>query len=83
MVQITAILTTAKVPNVIHIFLNTVFKHYGLPNTIVYDRDPKFTNNICKNLFCLFGIKITFSTAYYLQTDKQTEQINQILERIL
>ncbi|MBW0579909.1 hypothetical protein O181_119624 [Austropuccinia psidii MF-1] len=42
--------------------------------------DPEFTSALCKNLQQLFGIKLSFSTAYHPQTDGLAERMIQILE---
>ncbi|MBW0486536.1 hypothetical protein O181_026251 [Austropuccinia psidii MF-1] len=42
---------------------------------IIGDRDLKFTSALWKNLHQLFGTKLSFSTAYHIQTDGQVEGI--------
>ncbi|MBW0573081.1 hypothetical protein O181_112796 [Austropuccinia psidii MF-1] len=51
-------------------------------NTIS-DRDPKFTSALWTNLHKLFGTKLSFSTAYYPQTDVLAEIIIQSLEEMI
>ncbi|MBW0494419.1 hypothetical protein O181_034134 [Austropuccinia psidii MF-1] len=41
---------------------------------------PKFTSELWKNIHQLFGTKLSFSTAYHLQTDVLAERMIQILE---
>ncbi|MBW0513008.1 hypothetical protein O181_052723 [Austropuccinia psidii MF-1] len=52
----------------------------GLFINIISDRYPKFTSAIWKNLHQLFGIKLSFSTAYHPQTDGLAEIMIQTLE---
>ncbi|MBW0545500.1 hypothetical protein O181_085215 [Austropuccinia psidii MF-1] len=47
--------------------------HKGLFQNIITSRDPKFTSDLRKNLHNLFGTKLSFSTAYYPQTDGVAE----------
>jgi transposase InsO family protein len=65
------------------LFLDNIFRIYGLPNDIVSDSETQFTSNFWRGLFQLFGIKVNLSTAYHPQTDGQTERVNQILEQYL
>jgi transposase InsO family protein len=62
------------------ILYNHVFKLHRLPHQIILDQGPQFASKVfqefCKNL----GIKLSMSTAYHLQTDGQTERVNQSLE---
>ncbi|POM57932.1 Pol protein [Phytophthora palmivora] len=59
---------------VAQLFLNSVFRCHGLPETIVSDRDLRFTGAFWDTLFQLLGTKFTMSTADHPQTDGQTER---------
>jgi hypothetical protein len=65
------------------LFLDHVFKHHGLPKTVISDRDPRFTGHFWRSLHGLLGIKLAMSTANHPQTDGQTERTNRTLEQIL
>jgi len=56
---------------------------HELLESIVSDRRPQFAAELTKKLNRMLGIKTKLSTAFYLQTDGQTEQINQKLEQHL
>ena len=56
---------------------------HELLESIVSDRRPQFATELTKKLNRMLGIKTKLSTAFYLQTDGQTEQINQKLEQHL
>ena len=43
------------------------------------NKDPKFWNGLVKG----FGTNLNFSTAYHLETDGQTERVNQVMEDML
>ncbi|POM69841.1 Putative retroelement [Phytophthora palmivora] len=51
------------------LFLDSVFRYHGLPETIVSDRDPRFTWAFWDTLFQLRGTSLTMSTADHPQTD--------------
>ena len=54
-----------------------------LPKTMVSDRNKIFTSSVWTKLLKLVGVQLWFSTAYYPQTDGQTEHVNQCLEMYL
>ncbi|POM70560.1 LOW QUALITY PROTEIN: Pol protein [Phytophthora palmivora] len=65
------------------LFLDSVFRYHGLPETIVSDRDPRFIGEFWDTLFQLLGTKLTMSSADHPQTDGQTERVNCVLEDTL
>jgi hypothetical protein len=65
------------------LFLDHYVKRFGLPTTIVCDRDPKFTGIFWKQLMHSLGVKHNMSTARHPQTDGQSERTNQTVEQIL
>ena len=75
--------TTVTAPEAAAIFFDTVFRHHGLPEVLISDRDSKFTSNFWRTTFQALGTKLRFSTAYHPQTDGQTERTNRTLEQIL
>ena len=68
---------------VAHLFFNNIWKHHGLPVTIISDRDFKFTSHFWKTLWSLLGTKLSMSTAFNPQTDGQTERLNRTLEEYI
>ncbi|KAA3483344.1 Gag protease polyprotein [Gossypium australe] len=56
---------------------------YGVPLSIVSDRDPRFTSRFWKKLQETLGTKLSFSTTFHPQTDGQLEKVIQILEDML
>jgi hypothetical protein len=77
--------TTSNVdaPGVAHLFFSTVWRHHGLPEAIISDRDPRFVGRFWKGLFELCGTKLKMSTAHHPETDGQTERTNRTLEQML
>ena len=65
------------------LFMENIFKHHGLPDTIVSDRDPRFVSSFWSNLHRLLGTKLAMSSANHAETDGQTERTNRTLEQIL
>jgi transposase InsO family protein len=49
-----------------------------LPKTIISNRGLQFVSQFMRDLLKLLGIKGNPSTAYHLQTDGQTEWMNQV-----
>ncbi|KAK4390300.1 Transposon Tf2-11 polyprotein [Sesamum angolense] len=64
-------------------FMDQVYRLHGLPVNIISDRDKIFTSTFWKELFRLLGTTLSLSTAYHLQTDGQTERMNQYIENYL
>ena len=79
------IATTEKTSaeGLVKLFWDHVWKLHGLPESIISDRGVQFAVGMMKELNNLLGIKTRLSTAYYPQTDGQTERINQELEQYL
>ncbi|KAE8881599.1 hypothetical protein PF003_g34334 [Phytophthora fragariae] len=65
------------------LFLDLVFRHHGLPESIVSDRDPHFTSAFWTRLFVLLGTRLLMFTAAHPETDGQTERVNRVLEDVL
>ncbi|KAE8687867.1 Detected protein of unknown function [Hibiscus syriacus] len=65
------------------LFLKHVVKFWGMPKTIISDRDTRFTGRFWTELFKLMGSSLNFSTAVHPQTDGQTERVNALLEIFL
>ncbi|KAG8372062.1 hypothetical protein BUALT_Bualt12G0027500 [Buddleja alternifolia] len=61
-------------------FFKNVVKYWGLPKSIISDRDPRFTGRLWTELFKLLGSDLCFSTSFHPQTDGQTERVNALLE---
>ncbi|MBW0551310.1 hypothetical protein O181_091025, partial [Austropuccinia psidii MF-1] len=59
---------------------NRVISSTGILTSIISDRDPKITSALWTNLHQLIGTKLSFSTAYHLQTDGLAERMIQTLE---
>lgn len=70
-------------PLVAHVFHEEIFKLYGLPKSIVSDRDRIFTSEFWCELFRLQGTQLLLSTLCHAQMDGQTERISQCLEACL
>ena len=56
---------------------------HGLPTKIVSDRGPQFAAKFTHELWKQLGITPVLSTAYYPQTDGETEWVNQEIEQFL
>jgi len=65
------------------LFQDHVWKLHGLPESIILDRGMQFAAGIMKEVNNLLGIQTKLSMAYHLQTDRQTERINQELKQYL
>ena len=55
-------------------FVHTVIRPHGVPDTIISDRDPRFTANYYAELTKLLGVKVNMSTSRHPQSDGQSER---------
>ena len=67
----------------VRLFKDNVWKLHRLPESIVSNRGPQFAAELMKELNRMLGIETRLLTVFHLQTDGQTEQMNQELEQYL
>jgi hypothetical protein len=56
---------------------------HGVPKTIISDRGPRFVARFWEQQHASLGTYLIHSSVYLLQTDGQTERVNQMLEDML
>lgn len=69
--------------SVARMFHDQVYKHHGLPQSIVSDHDKNFLSTLWQELFWLTGVQLRMSYVYHPQTNGQSERVNQCLETFL
>ena len=75
--------TNVSAPQLAVLFMREVCRLHGVPDSILSDRDPRFTAHFWRSLWEQLGTTLTMSTAYHPQTDGQTERANRTLEEML
>ena len=73
-------LTAEEVAN---LFLREVFRHHGVPQVIISDRDTRLTSAFWREVMTQLGSKCKYSTAFHPQTDGQTEVYNKVVEQMM
>ncbi|TYK08868.1 pol protein [Cucumis melo var. makuwa] len=58
------------------LYMTEIVRLYGVPVSIISDRDTRFTSKFWKGLQLALGTRLDFSTTFYPQTDDQTERLN-------
>ena len=56
------------------LYILEIIQLHGVPVSIVSDKDPRFTAHFWKSFEKAMGTHLTMSTAFYLQTDGQSER---------
>jgi Integrase zinc binding domain len=83
MVEIIPSKSNYKAQDIAELMFEHVYKHHGLPKTIISDRDVLFTSTFWGHLNTLIGIKLKMSSAYHPQTDGATERANRTITQML
>jgi len=65
------------------LLIDNVVRQFGLPASIISDRDPRWTGVLWTELFAAMGTKLKRSSSYHPQTDGQTERVHRVLEAML
>ncbi|GJR82382.1 putative reverse transcriptase domain-containing protein [Tanacetum coccineum] len=65
------------------LYLSEVVSRYGIPVSIISDRDSHFTSRVWQSLHKALGTQLNLSTAYHPHTDGQSERTIQTLEDML
>jgi deoxyuridine 5'-triphosphate nucleotidohydrolase len=64
----------------VKIYRDHIFQLHGIPQKIISNRGPQYISKFMGELYRLLDIKGGYSTAFYPQTDSQTERLNRELE---
>ena len=80
MVHYKPVQTTITAPVLAEVILNIIVRHNSLPDSIVSDRGSVFMSKFWSSLCYFLSIKRKLSTAFYPQTDGQTERQNSTME---
>ena len=80
MVHYKLIKITIDIPGLAEVIIDVVVRHHNIPDSIVTDRSFLFTSKFWSSLCYFLGIKCRLSTAFYPQTDGQTERQNSTME---
>ena len=64
-------------------FIQSLYRHHGLPTDIVSDRGSQWVNALWKRVCEQLNITRRLSTAFHPQTDGSTERINQELQHYI
>lgn len=74
---------TLSAADTAQLFLDNIFKHHGIPNNIVSDRDVRFTAGFWQALHNKLGTSLFFSTTNHPQTDGQSERTIRSLQQLV
>jgi len=66
--------TTTSASELAWMFLKEIVRLHGLPDSIISDRDSKFTSKFWQEVHRHLGVKLKMSTAFHPQTDGQSER---------
>lgn len=67
----------------VEVDIEKVVMLHGIPSSIVYDRDMRFTSRLWGSLKEVIGTKMKLNYAYHPKMDGQTERTIQSLEDFL
>ncbi len=70
-------------PGLAEVIINVIVRHHEVPESIVIDQSSLFTSKFWSLLCYFLGIKKKLSTAFYLQTNYQTQRQNSTMEAYL
>jgi len=65
------------------LFFMHIWFHFGIPQTIISDRDSRFLDTFWSIIWSLMDTKLTKFTSFHPQTDGQTEVVNGLIVHIL
>jgi len=83
MVQLILTHQTATAADTGRLILENVVKYHGVPDSIISDRDSRFTNNFWRELPRMMGIKLRISSAFHPETDGLCERTNRTVIQLL
>ncbi|KAJ2911813.1 hypothetical protein MD484_g8600, partial [Candolleomyces efflorescens] len=75
--------TTMTAAELAELMFEEIYKHHGIPQNIVSDRDVLFMSTFWQRLHALLGSRLKMSSAYHPQTDGSTERANRTITQML
>ena len=75
--------TTITGPGIAQLYLDNIYRWYGLPKKVISNCDPQFTSHFGKALTQKLNVDQNLSTAFHPQTDGILEWNNQWVEQYL
>ena len=72
-----------QAPYIARFFISEIVRLHGMPKRIIFNQGLVFTRQFWTSFQEALGTQLNFSTAYYPETDGQTERTNQTLEDML
>jgi hypothetical protein len=69
--------------HIAQLFLNNIYKHHGMPSSIICDQDPLFMSHFFSGLLTKLQVKLQPGAVYHPQSDGQSEVTNRILKSYL
>lgn len=83
LVHLIPLRTTTTAAQLAPLFMSHIVRLHGLPETIVSDRDPKFTSQFWTETHRLLGIKLARSTAFHPQTNGASERMIRKVSQVM
>ena len=83
MVHLVPVNTMTKASELTLLYVKEVVHLHGLPDSIVSDRDSKFTPMFWCETHWILGTKLLMSTLFHPQTDGASERVNMSIGQIL
>ncbi|GJE92037.1 polyprotein [Phanerochaete sordida] len=83
LVHLIPVRTTVSAVELAWVFVRDIVRLHGLPDSIVSDRDSKFTSRFWQEVHRLLGTRLLMSTAFHPQTDGATERANRSISQVL
>jgi hypothetical protein len=74
---------TYRVRQYAKLYMSHIIRYHGIPKTIISDRGSIFVAQFWEQLHDCLGTHLIRSSAYYPQTNRQTERVNQIIKYML
>ncbi|MCO5547738.1 hypothetical protein L7F22_001189 [Adiantum nelumboides] len=74
---------TVKPDHLARLFVAQILRLHGMPQTIVSNRDPRFTSLFWKAIWENIGTWLQFSSSFHPQTDGQSEIANSVVLDLL
>ena len=66
-----------------NLYFREVFRLHGLPDTIISDRDTRFTSKFWQQLWKRCGTRLAMSTPYHPQSNAPNERSHKVIEELL